>query len=399
MCTGNDFLKFGMALSFCGPLLALSKIALGGGFLFHGNTSIGKSTTCLAAASAWGEPLNYTHSFNATLNGVEHLAFAHNAGLLILDELQQANADIVDEISYTIINGKGKAKSTKEGALDFTKSWSVVFMCTGEETLAKRLQECGKRKKAGEEVRVSGILMPDDHIKNLHQYSSSYEFIEAIRNGFLNNYGIAGREYLSILTEPSELQKVKKELPQEVDKIMVKLCQPYNVSPPIKRVAKFFALIGYSAKLAAKYGILPPTFERMKYIRTCFEAWLQECDFVCKREIVILKHVYDFFNKYGESRFCNFHEAHTHGKECYGYTGCNCRGCASSDYLMSSDSFKDNLCGGFDPKEVKDILYENNLLRHDKGRKQKKIVINGQEERMYVINLNKDTNSALIAKL
>ena len=90
MAAGNSRMVFAISTAFAAPLLEL----LGeesGGFHLRGGSSMGKTTALNVAASVWGNPKRYPRLWRATANGLEGLAALHNDGLLILDELSQAD--------------------------------------------------------------------------------------------------------------------------------------------------------------------------------------------------------------------------------------------------------------------------------------------------------------------
>lgn len=77
LCVGNSRAAFAVATAFAGPLLAWAQGVTGGGIHYTGQTSIGKTTCFLLAASVWGkgtekDPDSYMQKWRATSNGLEY---------------------------------------------------------------------------------------------------------------------------------------------------------------------------------------------------------------------------------------------------------------------------------------------------------------------------------------
>ena len=88
-CRNNSRLMFAVSVSFAAPLLEFTDDE-SGGFNFQGQSSTGKTTALIAAASVYGGK-NYLNRWRATSNGLEGMAALHNDALLILDELAQVD--------------------------------------------------------------------------------------------------------------------------------------------------------------------------------------------------------------------------------------------------------------------------------------------------------------------
>jgi putative DNA primase/helicase len=86
LCVGNSRLLFAVSMAFASVVLALLDME-GGGVHLRGQSSEGKTTALLVAASVWGEPGRLEH-WRATANGLEGVASYHNDNLLLLDELK-----------------------------------------------------------------------------------------------------------------------------------------------------------------------------------------------------------------------------------------------------------------------------------------------------------------------
>lgn len=149
----NPYLAFGLSCAFAGPLLELVRADGGGGFNFQGSSSKGKTTCLEVAASVWGRP-DPLPTWRATTNGLEGIAATRNDGFLPLDELSQVDAKDAGQVAYMLANGAAKARMTKEGGNRPQKQWRLVFLSSGEQTLEDKVNEDGRRIRAGQEVRV-----------------------------------------------------------------------------------------------------------------------------------------------------------------------------------------------------------------------------------------------------
>ena len=157
-CQGNSRLAFAVAAAFAAPLLHLVSLE-GGGFHFRGESSRGKTTTLLVAGSVWGggEINGFVRSWRATSNGLEAVGLAHNDCLLCLDEMSLVDSREVGEVADMLANGAGKTRARQDGSGTPVMQWRVLFLSTGEVSLADKMLEAGRRARAGQEVRLADI--------------------------------------------------------------------------------------------------------------------------------------------------------------------------------------------------------------------------------------------------
>jgi putative DNA primase/helicase len=156
LAVGNSRLAVALSLAFAGPLLFL----LGdesGGLHLTGGSSTGKTTALFCAASVWGCPVR---SWRATDNAAEGLAHGASDAFLPLDEVIQADGRAVDAMAYMLGNGVGKARMCRDTTVRQAITWRLPFLSTGETGLAAKMQEAGRRARAGQEVRV--VELPAD---------------------------------------------------------------------------------------------------------------------------------------------------------------------------------------------------------------------------------------------
>ena len=103
-----------MGTALAAPLIGLLGMEAGGFHLF-GDSRNGKSTAARIALSIWGNPAALMQTWTGTAHGFTNLANARNGGLLVLDEIGQANARQVSQTAYSVINGVSKVQGAKAG--------------------------------------------------------------------------------------------------------------------------------------------------------------------------------------------------------------------------------------------------------------------------------------------
>lgn len=147
---------FSIACAFAGQLLELLDDD-GGGFHLLGSSSMGKSLSLKTASSVWGKPDSYTKTWRSTDNALEGTASEHNDSFLPLDEISECDPRIVGNSVYMLANGKGKGRSTTTGHNRTAKTWRIIFLSNGEESLQNFMAQAGQKTNAGIEVRVAHI--------------------------------------------------------------------------------------------------------------------------------------------------------------------------------------------------------------------------------------------------
>jgi uncharacterized protein (DUF927 family) len=131
----------------------------GGGLHFKGSSQCGKTTILLCAGSVWGGGgLNgFLASWRTTANGLEGVAESHCDALLCLDELGQIVAREAGEVAYMLANGSGKLRARRDGSPRPSTQWRLLFISSGEISLADKMGEIGKQPRGGQEVRLIDI--------------------------------------------------------------------------------------------------------------------------------------------------------------------------------------------------------------------------------------------------
>src|ERR1017187_7318759 len=186
-CSGNSRLIFAASTAFAAPLLAAVEME-GGGFHYVGKSSRGKSTCLEVAASVYGSAAHYLQNWDTTKNSLEQVAEAHNDCLMVIDELGSVDGAIVGPTLYMIANGHGKSRMHQP-----KRRWRVLFLTSGEITLAEHMEEAGKTTKMGQEVRLLNITPPDrvngSWFENTHSFDSPGDFANYLKEATRKQYG------------------------------------------------------------------------------------------------------------------------------------------------------------------------------------------------------------------
>lgn len=307
LCVGNHRLTFVTCAAFAGPLLHL----LGqesGGFHLYGDSSGGKTTHLQVAASVYGGP-RLVRSWRSTDNALESIAAAHSDGLLVLDEIGMCDPRIIGETVYMLGNGTGKARANDRGqAGRQVQEWRLLFLSTGEKTLAQHMAEAHKELKAGMEVRL--LAVPADAgrgmglFEALHGFEDAAALSDALKARVGKHYGTPLVAFLSALCEPGKLEGFRVILRHTLESF-VSRALPANASGQAQRAAARFGLAAAAGELATALGVTGwPDGTATTAARACLDAWLAERGGAGNLEgDAIIARLRGMVERYGESRF------------------------------------------------------------------------------------------------
>lgn len=386
LCVGNPKLGFALSCAFAGPLLTLTGLE-GGGFSFEGESSCGKTTGLQIAASVWGDPKNHVRPWRSTDNALELTATLHNDNCLILDELAQVRAKVLDEAIYMLMNGSGKARASKDGSLRKSWHWRVLLLSSGELGLADKLQEAGRRSKAGQDARFAGIPVSKADIVNLHGLKNSNQLILHIKRLAETNYGHAGRFYLKNITQKETLNKVRERLRDGIDNIADSFC-PDDCDGQVRRVALRFALVSIAGVMARELGLLPGDFQPEDYARTCFKEWLEQRGGIgAAEDMKILAQVQLFIEQHGQSRFMPIDNPDAYCPNMAGFREKADNG-EGYVYYCYPEVFKTEIVKGYSPRQAVEALAKAGWLKKDAGRSTRlKWITNMGAIRVYMLHM------------
>jgi putative DNA primase/helicase len=397
LCVGNSRLLFAVACAFAGPLLRPAGME-SGGFHYRGDSSSGKTTALKLAASVYGGA-SYLQRWRATDNALEAIAAQHSDCLLILDELAQIDPKTAGECAYMLANEQGKARATRTGTPRTRQAWRLLFLSAGELGLADHMAEGQKRTRTGQEVRMADI--PADAgvglgaFENLHGYTGGAAFAKHITHQAQAVYGAPGRAWLEWLTAHADT--LKASIRKSADALAAQLI-PKDSSGQVERVGARFSLVGAAGELATTAGLTGwPEGESERAAAACFNAWLAARGGNGNGEVVaMLRAVRRFLETHGEGRFAMWHRSaddhapktlqragvrrmlnadgepiktnSQHGAE-YGDRMPAALGEeVSFEYFILAETFRAEVCQGFDYQAVCRVLLDHGCLTPDKGR-------------------------------
>lgn len=170
------------------PLLHLLKQ---GNFALHlcGDSSRGKTSMLRVAASVFGDPRNpgWVASWNATSAGIEQRASQLCDLPQLYDEVGVVALEQAQENVYTLVNGEGRLRSTKELRTRETLRWRTVVLSTGEPELADATTAA-----TGAQARVINL--------QVHGFGEMGALeINAAVAGCIAQHGAVGRDWLEWL--------------------------------------------------------------------------------------------------------------------------------------------------------------------------------------------------------
>lgn len=397
-CAGNSRLMFSVCCALAGPLMGPLGVQTGG-FHLVGDSSLGKTTALLVAASVWGSP-KFKQQWRTTDNALEATSAQHNDCLLILDEIGQAEGRIVGECAYMLANEQEKGRSTRSNLLRRRRTWRLLFLSSGEKSLADHMMEAGKKPNEGQLLRMPSI--PADAgcgrgmLEELHGAADGKAFVEAITKAAATAYGQAGIEWLEWLAgHMGELEQRAAALAARFEAA----CVPERSHPQVLRVGARFAVVAAAGELATEAGITGwAAGDSERAVRRCFEAWLARRGHVGNGEHhAMVSQVKAFLEKNGDALFTpthrltddhrantplrvgfrrlvdeNGHPLHFDGAQDYidkvSKEESRALYLGRWQYLCQVEAFRREICKGFDPEQVARLLRERGHLQTEGDR-------------------------------
>ena len=397
LCVGNSRLAFAVSCAFAGPLMRHAGME-SGGFHYRGDSSSGKTTALKLAASVWGGA-SYLQRWRSTDNALEATAAQHSDGLLILDELAQVDPKTAGECAYMLANEQGKARATRGGTPRARQSWRLLFLSAGELGLADHMAEGQKRTRTGQEVRMVDVGadagMGLGAFEKLHGHDGGSNFSRHVTGQAASVYGAPGRAWLEWLTTHADTLKASI---REASTALVNEMVPHGASGQVERVGARFALVGAAGEMATAAGLTGwPAGESERAALACFNAWLAARGGKGNGEVVaMLRQVRRFLETHGDGRFSMWHRGaddhapktlqragvrrmlnaegepiktnNQHGAEYGDRMPAALGDGVSFEYFVLTETFRAEICQGFDYQAVARVLLDHGCLAPDKGR-------------------------------
>ncbi|GAB4069570.1 DUF927 domain-containing protein [Ancylobacter sonchi] len=276
---GNSRLVLALSTAFAAPLLYPTS-AESGGFHFRGASSTGKSTALVVAGSVWGGGgiRGYVRTWRATSNGLEGVAGMHCDCLLCLDEMGQVDGREAGQIAYMLANGVGKSRASRSGEARPSAEWRLLFLSSGELSLADKIAEDGRGRKAaaGQQVRIVDI--PADAgaglglFENLHGFPSADAFARHLKTAAGEHYGHPSRHFLRTLVD--NFDAIAPTVKGFMDEFLAENC-PADADGQVSRVAARFGLVAAAGEMATMASIAPwESGEATRAASRCLQDWL-----------------------------------------------------------------------------------------------------------------------------
>ena len=298
-----------------------------------------------------------------------------------------------------LANEQGKARATRTGTPRTRQAWRLLFLSAGELGLADHMAEGQKRTRTGQEVRMADIPadagMSLGAFEELHGHAGGAAFAKHITGEAQAVYGATGRAWLEWLTTNADSLKARI---RTTSSALAAQLIPKDSSGQVERVGARFALVGAAGELATEAGLSGwRPGESDQAARACFNAWLAARGGNGNGEVVaMLRAVRRFLETHGEGRFAMWHRGSDdhapktlqragvrrmlnadgepiktnsqHGQEFGDRMPAALGECVSYEYFILAETFRAEVCQGFDYQAVCRVLLDHGCLAPDKGR-------------------------------
>jgi putative DNA primase/helicase len=371
-CVGNALLIVAVCAALAGP--ALDLLALdGGGIHFHGDSSLGKSTAQLVAASGWGSP-EFKRTWRTTSNGLEGVALVVNGTTLILDEIGEVQGKDLAAGIYMLANGSGKGRANAQGAARATATWKTIIISSGEMPIGDKIAESGVRARAGVGVRVLDLsIMDRAHgvFDVLHGEADGAALSRRLKHDAACDYGFAGPAFVEHLADDLDyaIIRLRKLIADFHAKANAELSLA-KASGQVQRAADRFALFAAAGELAIEFGVLPwPKGEATTAAVDSLGAWITARGGVMsaeKRDAV--DRTRTFLLAHGDSRFKTLlRDEQGVLDESHARVVSNMAGWVDDDHFWITAEARRAIHAGYDPTAAARAVNDAGMLTRDAG--------------------------------
>ncbi|EMX8102349.1 DUF927 domain-containing protein [Escherichia coli] len=390
---GNSLMMVCVAMPFAGPLLKLAGIQNFGLHLYAPSTT-GKTTCATLAASVCGEPSALKMTWNGTASGIGNKAAARCDSFLWLDELGEGRPEDLAGTIYSLFNGSGRIRATKDGSNAPHDSWRLPVISTGEADTATFASQAHITLAPGQLVRLLNIPVEKMQPKNLHGYSTAGAHARALTRACNDNFGEVFREWITWLIR--NRQEAENTIRQCQGKWQTAVAGRYPNSPQVCRVADAFAVLEAALVLTRPFTGWDAAACCDAVVRV-FTSWVKDFGTHDKAQSQIISQATDFLMQYGRSCFATLttdgkantvtdQEASRIGR-LYGY-----RKPADGDngdewFYVTPAAFRDHIAKGHNDRQAAAALEKAGMLACDAGRFQVRLRIGGSQQRFYKVKL------------
>ena len=357
-------LSFAVAAALAAPVLPIvgdmSRI-----FHFYGQSSGGKTSLMLAAASVWGDK-TFKRSWDTTKAAPAALAKMYNNLPLIFDELKAAR-DVVKDVGYMIGNGQDRSRSDRNGNAREARTWSLYALSSGEGSLAEiKSQNCRGMDTGvatGELVRFINIpAQADENDAEKGVFESFPEGLTAegrrdwveAHCGAFPAYGTAGVAFLRRLMDDIKNHGVDayRENILAGVKVFEQGYQTAAASPTMGRVLKAFAIVAVVGEQAIAYGVLPwKSGAAIRAAQVCFEAWRGSANTPEDQEAAFIENLKEDPKK----RFSSYQKYTENGKSTEPVGAQTALGRLIITDILG-DGIQEHLCAFYDAAQFDDLI-------------------------------------------
>jgi hypothetical protein len=381
LAVGNPLAAFCIAAAFVGPLL-LPCEEKSGGFHVTGGSKGGKTTAFQMAATVWGPHRKgaVLRDWNSTGNALEVAAEEAGDGLLMLDEVHQADPRIVTGAVYDLAGEGGKSRLTREAKGRQRRTWRTFILSNGEIDLATVAAKAGQKLPAGAAVRMPSIPVEKGGgaWPALHGRADYGAFMGDLHGAMGRHHGHAAPAFIEHLTQAlADGEDVRGFLAGLRDHLAK--CLPGDADAQTRDVARRFALVAAAGEMATAWGILPwPEGEASRAAESAMAAWLAlRGGGGAAEDAEAVARVRHFIGAHGEARFPEVLEGEASGALGLSDTGrvtINRAGfrkkvAGERAYLFLSDVWKAEVFAGADGSAGAKALAEAGFLLRGEGTK------------------------------
>lgn len=205
---GAEPYQFLFCAAFGAPLISMASSDLWHGIpiALTGEGGLGKTTTCMAACSMYGQPGKFSISTNelgSTMNAlISRVSLMKNLPL-VMDEMTGRRTEELQGMLYALSNGKPKERNRPDGTLIETGArWDTTTFITGNMNITAMLSQLDKQRAEATQLRCFEIPLEDSFNARVFEGLNAKEMVE---NQLLaQNYGAAGREYLQYVIKNNQ---------------------------------------------------------------------------------------------------------------------------------------------------------------------------------------------------
>jgi uncharacterized protein (DUF927 family) len=385
LASGHALPVLAISAALSGPLLHRAGQE-GGGVNFFGQSSRGKTTLLQTAASVWGRGASpgYVRAWRATANGLEGAAASASDTALVLDELGQVEAREAAAALYSLSNGGGKVRASRDGAMREPKSWRVLTLSTGELSgEAKLSEDRGRKARAGQLVRLLDI--PAERGFGAFDHAGAEndagQVAKAFKHAAISAYGTAGPEFVRRLID----EQVTGENVRALIAEFVAAHVPAGADGQIDRAAQRLGLIAAAGELATLLGVTPwNEGEASAAAAWALEQWIGQRGGTAPAEYrQAIEQVRLFIEAHGESRFEPLDDPGA--RPVSNRAGWRKGEGQDREWLIPPETWRAEICNGLDPKLVARTLADAGMLKRGSDGNQQVRKVGGTAKRVFVI--------------